>query len=523
MVASCQLSFYAGAAMIVSLFLWRICRRQKTFVVPLRDISKGHHWYMIDILSHTAYCSVCESLVVDGWYCDSCNICSDNSCVKIADKTIYCKSLCGTGSNMRHHWIRGNLPNESICDVCEKPSGLKNSLSDFRCCWCQRTVHTNCQPMIAEICDFGRFREFIIPPYCIKLKMLGWKGRRHHVVGEVKAPAYDPWTPLVVIANRKSGNNEGDLILRAFRGILNPAQVIDLADLPPESGLNWAQLIPHHRCKVLVAGGDGTVGWVLSAIDKLKLQPHPEVAILPLGTGNDLARVMEWGEGLSCQDFDAIEVMDQILSATTTQLDRWKIHVSHYRHLGIRKPSKDVFMVNYASVGVDALVALNFHQTRQSKFYIFSSRIFNKFLYMGYGTKNFLERQCKNLHDKMTIFIDDQRIVLPEVEAIVVLNIPSWGAGVRPWTMGAAGKNIPIQSCDDGLLEVIGLYSTFHIAQLQIGLSEPLRLGQGRHVKIHLKERLPIQVDGEPWEQSSCLMTFSYQGQATMLRNNVSD
>jgi len=37
---------------------------------------------------------------------------------------------------------------------------------------------------------------------------------------------------------------------------------------------------------------------------------------------------------------------------------------------------------------------------------------------------------------------------------------------------------------DDGLLEVMALYSSFHIAQLQVGLAEPLRLGQARVVKV---------------------------------------
>ena len=37
---------------------------------------------------------------------------------------------------------------------------------------------------------------------------------------------------------------------------------------------------------------------------------------------------------------------------------------------------------------------------------------------------------------------------------------------------------------DDGLLEVIALYSSFHIAQMQVGLAEPLRLGQARVVKV---------------------------------------
>ena len=27
---------------------------------------------------------------------------------------------------------------------------------------------------------------------------------------------------------------------------------------------------------------------------------------------------------------------------------------------------------------------------------------------------------------------------------------------------------------------------------------------QGSHIKIHMNEELPVQVDGEPWEQSPC-------------------
>ena len=51
-------------------------------------------------------------------------------------------------------------------------------------------------------------------------------------------------------------------------------------------------------------------------------QPGPEVCILPLGTGNDLSRVLGWGEGYS-NDVDVCEVLRLMSSAQVVKLDRF--------------------------------------------------------------------------------------------------------------------------------------------------------------------------------------------------------
>ena len=38
------------------------------------------------------------------------------------------------------------------------------------------------------------------------------------------------------------------------------------------------------------------MGWILSVMDSLDLpRPRPAIGIIPLGTGNDLARSLNWG------------------------------------------------------------------------------------------------------------------------------------------------------------------------------------------------------------------------------------
>ena len=109
--------------------------------------------------------------------------------------------------------------------------------------------------------------------------------RRQAVVSHVRPPENVDWMPLIVIGNRKSGAGDSALVQSAFRAFLNPGQVIDVNVVKPDEVLDWVALLPHHTCRILVIGGDGTVAWILNVIEKLDLKPVPAVAILPIGTG----------------------------------------------------------------------------------------------------------------------------------------------------------------------------------------------------------------------------------------------
>jgi diacylglycerol kinase (ATP) len=179
----------------------------------------------------------------------------------------------------------GNLPLSSVCFVCQKECGHEPKLCDHRCIWCKKTVHEDCLPQLSDICDLGHLRNFIIPPNCVKVKLVGMRPRRQFVASAVRPPEIPDWTPLIVIGNRKSGSGDSAHIQSAFRRVLNPGQVIDVNSVKPEEVLDWINLLPEHTCRILVCGGDGTVGWILNTIEKLKLHPRPAVAILPIGTG----------------------------------------------------------------------------------------------------------------------------------------------------------------------------------------------------------------------------------------------
>jgi len=502
----------------------------------IKDNRNGHRWSLNQfVIDFPLHCNACETFLftATGQCCIVCGAaaCTNSKCIRQVDRKQTCKSVSRSRSveeartklevgGRKHRWMTGNLALDSICEVCDEVAGDGPGLKDHQCIWCQRKVHTECKPKLSDQCDLGRFQRFIVPPESVVVKT--GKMRRKATITSLVLPKVENFSPLIVVGNKKSGNSDGANILAAFRRHLNPSQVIELGEGRMEEAVEWCQLAgPTVRCTVLVCGGDGTVGWFLNTAERLlpPSAPQPVVAIFPLGTGNDLARTLGYGSGADASEDIAAYLARLDECGTVMALDRWKVDVLPKRHLRIRLPKTSISMNNYLSIGVDALVTHNFHKARESPYYLFSSRFINKLIYFSYGTKDVLERQCQNLNRKLCLFMDGKKIELPNIESVVILNIPFWGAGVQPWTLGSGHKSFTCeQSFADKRLEVFCIYSSFHIAQMQVGLSEPHRIGQAREIRIQVEESVPLQIDGEPWEQHPAEIHISHQAQVSVLK-----
>ncbi|XP_011919848.1 PREDICTED: diacylglycerol kinase eta isoform X9 [Cercocebus atys] len=178
---------------------------------------------------------------------------------------------------------------------------------------CPAKVHTACKDLYHPICPLGQCKVSIIPPIALNSTDSD---------GFCRATFSFCVSPLLVFVNSKSGDNQGVKFLRRFKQLLNPAQVFDLMNGGPHLGLRLFQKFDNFR--ILVCGGDGSVGWVLSEIDKLNLNKQCQLGVLPLGTGNDLARVLGWG-GSYDDDTQLPQILEKLERASTKMLDRWSI------------------------------------------------------------------------------------------------------------------------------------------------------------------------------------------------------
>ncbi|NXG04891.1 DGKD kinase, partial [Sakesphorus luctuosus] len=292
----------------------------------MEHFSGMHNWYACSHARPT-FCNVCREalpgVTSHGLSCEVCKFKAHKRCAVRATNNCKWTTLASIGTEiiededgvaMPHQWLEGNLPVSARCAVCDRTCGSVRRLQDWRCLWCKAIVHSACKEQLGKRCPLGQYKVSIIPPTALNsIDSDGfWKATCPSTCS----------SPLLAFVNSKSGDNQGVKFLRKFKQFLNPAQVFDLMNGGPHLGLRLFQKFSTFR--ILVCGGDGSVGWVLSEIDALGLHKQCQLGVLPLGTGNDLARVLGWGS-LCDDDTQLLQILEKLERATTKMLDRWSV------------------------------------------------------------------------------------------------------------------------------------------------------------------------------------------------------
>ncbi|CAM8928620.1 unnamed protein product [Rhodiola kirilowii] len=418
-------------------------------------------------------------------------------------------------------------------------------------------------------------KEFLIPSYIL---LPGT---------HVDAPPDVPKCPVLVFVNAKSGGQLGGELYKTYRSLLNEEQVFDLSEEAPEKSLSrvyvnleklkldgdeFATKI-EEKLRLIVAGGDGTAGWLLGVVSDLKLSKPPPIATVPLGTGNNLPFAFGWGKKNPGTDRKSVEsFLDQVQKAKEMKIDSWHIlmrmkapkdgscdpiaplELPHSLHAFQRVSETDSLNMegyhtfrggfwNYFSMGMDAQVSYAFHSERKLHPEKFKNQLVNQSTYarlgctQGWFAASIFHPASRNIAQLANVKIMKRQghwedLHIPHsIRSIVCLNLPSFSGGLNPWgTPNQKKKNerdLTPPFVDDSLIEVVGFRDAWHGLVLLAPNGHGTRLAQAHRIRFEFHkggaDHTFMRIDGEPWKQplpvddDTVVVEISHLGQVNML------
>ncbi|CAK9147185.1 unnamed protein product [Ilex paraguariensis] len=374
-----------------------------------------------------------------------------------------------------------------------------------------------------------------------------------------------PECPVLVFINSKSGGQLGGDLLVTYRSLLNKKQVFDLGDEAPDAvlhrlylhleklKLNGDEFVSkfQEKLRIIVAGGDGTAGWLLGVVSDLKLSHPPPIATMPLGTGNNLPFAFGWGKKNPGTDHSSVlSFLGQVRKAKEMKIDSWHIlmrmrapkdgscepiaplELPHSLHAFHRVSSTDVLNMegchtfrggfwNYFSMGMDAQVSYAFHSERKLHPERFKHQLVNQRTYaklgctQGWFCASLFHPSSRNIAQLANVKImkghgELQDLLIPHsIRSIVCLNLPSFSGGLSPWGTPNRKKlrdrDLTPPFVDDSLLEIVGFRDAWHGLVLLAPNGHGTRLAQTHRVRFEFHkgaaEHTFMRIDGEPWKQ----------------------
>lgn len=130
------------------------------------------------------------------------------------------------------------------------------------------------------------------------------------------------------------------------------------------------------------------------------------------------------------------KILREIGMSQCVLMDRWRLNVTPNDdasddHVARSKDNVPLNVINnYFSFGVDAHIALEFHEAREAHPERFNSRLRNKMYYGQMGGKDLILRQYRNLSQWVTLECDGQdytgKLRDAGCHAVLFLNIPRY-------------------------------------------------------------------------------------------------
>jgi diacylglycerol kinase family enzyme len=285
---------------------------------------------------------------------------------------------------------------------------------------------------------------------------------------------------FLVLVNPSSGGGRGRSVIAELERLFQNNQFS--GSVEPINFIHLSQQLKSLRERdcLLIAGGDGTISQVVS---KAKEFSKP-IGILPLGTGNDLARE------LGIPPVADISKLEEIIRHF--DLKRY-INLTTWEVLFL---DKQYTMLNYLSIGFDASVAYRFNQTRNVGILTLlqSSTWGRRLLYLLVSIVTVKEKVAVDL----VLLLNEKLVALPaHTSSLILANIRSY--------MGIGNSN-EYGDPEDSQLEIMACRSLLsHAAMISPHFSgfSPKLVGTGEYITFSSETKsLFLQIDGEPFHLS---------------------